>query len=63
MHLGRNPGTTYTHYGSTVELTMTDLGKDLGMRITSSLKPSLQCDKALESLECLSKHSLNYREK
>ena len=49
MHLGRNPGTTYTYYrkpGSTVELTMTDSEKDLSIWITSSLKPSLQCDKA-----------------
>jgi len=32
--------------GSTVKLTMTDSEKDLGIWITSSLKPSLQCDKA-----------------
>ena len=33
-------------FGSTVELTMTNSEKDLGIWITSSLKPSLQCDKA-----------------
>ena len=32
--------------GSTVKVTMTDSEKDLGIWITSSLKPSLQCDKA-----------------
>jgi len=47
MHLGRNPSTTYTmeNLESTVELTMTNSEKDLGLWITS-LKPTLHCDKA-----------------
>ena len=50
--------------GSTVKVTMTDSEKDLGIWITPSLKPSLQCDKAVATanriLECLNEHSLNY---
>ena len=65
MHLGRNSGTTYTmeNLGSTVELTTTDLEKDLGVWIMLSLKPSLQCDKAMATAwECLNNHSPNYPE-
>ena len=48
MHIAKSTGANYTMetLGSTVELTKTDFEKDLGIWITSSLKPSLHCDKA-----------------
>ena len=48
MHIGQSTGANYTMetLGSTVELTKTDFEKDLDIWITSSLKPSLHCDKA-----------------
>ena len=47
MHIGKNTGANYTMetLGSTVELTKKDFEKDLGVWVTSSLKPSLHCDK------------------
>ena len=48
MHVAKSTGANYTMetLGSTVELTKTDFEKDLGVWVTSSLKPSLHCDKA-----------------
>ena len=48
MHMAKSTGANYTMetLGSTVELTKIDFEKDLGIWVTSSLKPSLHCDKA-----------------
>ena len=49
MHIGKSTGANYIMetLGSTVEFTKTDFEKDLGVWVTSSLKPSLYCDKAV----------------
>jgi len=51
MHIGKTLNTRYkmkssTNLGSYVELNEVSLEKDLGIWTTSSLKPSLHCDKA-----------------
>ena len=49
MHIGKSLNTTYKMEispGSCIDLCEVNSEKDLGLWVTSSLKPSLQCDKA-----------------
>ena len=51
MHIGKTPNASYkmgisTSPGSFNELSEVNFEKDLGIRTTSTLKPSLHCDKA-----------------
>ena len=51
MHIGKTPNASYSMEissspGSFRELSVVDFEKDLGVWTTSTLKPSLHCDKA-----------------
>ena len=51
MHIGKTPNASYkieisTSPGSFNELSKVNFEKDLGIWTTSTLKPSLRCDKA-----------------